>query len=305
MKFFILTFLITLQLFASLTTYNIIPSSFKSSHFMHVNILDAKSLHVNTFLGKSVNELSGITYTKEGVYAVSDKGYLYLFDFSLSHDTIKKFQLIKSYILKSKEGKRLHKQERDSEDVATYYDNLLISFERHQRVVEYSKNGKMIHEVKLNKHLRRQDDYKSKNKGLESVIYSPKYGIITAPEVPLSSFDKKYHTLYARNQHWRFQAHGNITSLEMKDENTILVLLRKFSFMGGRLSALVEVKLDECNEKRICKSQLLFKMDSRDGWDIDNFEGLCKVGKNRYLMISDDNGSFFQKTLLVLFEITN
>ena len=67
----------------------------------------------------------------------------------------------------------------------------------------------------------------------------------------------------------------------------------------------MRVHLDRCNKKRVCQSELLAKLDSIKGWHIDNFEGLCKVGKNRYLMISDDNGSLFQKTLLVLFEIMN
>jgi hypothetical protein len=44
-------------------------------------------------------------------------------------------------------------------------------------------------------------------------------------------------------------------------------------------------------------------MDSQKGWHIDNFEGLTKVGKNLYLMVSDDNESIFQKTLFVLFEL--
>jgi hypothetical protein len=65
----------------------------------------------------------------------------------------------------------------------------------------------------------------------------------------------------------------------------------------------VSVDLNNCNKHHVCKSKYLAAFDSYKGWHIDNFEGLTKVGKNRFLMISDDNDSFFQKTLLVLFEI--
>jgi hypothetical protein len=68
------------------------------------------------------------------------------------------------------------------------------------------------------------------------------------------------------------------------------------------VTSLVSVNLKKC-KKGICKSKLLAKLDSFKGWHIDNFEGLTKVDKNRYLMVSDDNGNFFQKTLLVFFEV--
>jgi len=55
----------------------------------------------------------------------------------------------------------------------------------------------------------------------------------------------------------------------------------------------------------MCRSELLVKMNSHQGWSIDNFEGLAKVGKHRYVMVSDDNGNFFQQTLLIYFEVTH
>ena len=85
----------------------------------------------------------------------------------------------------------------------------------------------------------------------------------------------------------------------------VLVLLREFNkFSRKRVTTLCEVNLNKC-KRGICQSEILARLDSSDGWHLDNFEGLTKVGKNRYLMISDDNGSFLQKTLLVLFEIVN
>ena len=44
-------------------------------------------------------------------------------------------------------------------------------------------------------------------------------------------------------------------------------------------------------------------MNSHKGWSVDNFEGLVRVGKNRSAMISDDNNNFFQRTLLIYFEV--
>ncbi len=65
---------------------------------------------------------------------------------------------------------------------------------------------------------------------------------------------------------------------------------------------MTQVNLKKCT-LNICSSKILAKLETEKGWNIDNFEGLAKVDKNRYLMISDDNGSPLQKTLLVLFEV--
>jgi hypothetical protein len=160
--------------------------------------------------------------------------------------------------------------------------------------------------MQLNPLLENRENYQSANKGLESVAYSPKYGLITAPELPLKNQDSKYHTLYAKNRVWRFQAEGAVTDITFLDKDSVIVLLREYSYLTQhRVTSLVEVNLQKCNKQDICKEKVLAKLDSADGWHIDNFEGLTKVGENRFLMVSDDNDSIFQKTLLVLFEIMN
>ena len=83
----------------------------------------------------------------------------------------------------------------------------------------------------------------------------------------------------------------------------MLVLERSFdNIMRRRITTLSKVYLDKCNDG-LCKSVVLAKLDSKKGWNIDNFEGLTKISDNQYLMVSDDNDSMFQKTLLVLFEV--
>ena len=182
---------------------------------------------------------------------------------------------------------------------------MLVSFERKHRVELFSLNAVKIKKIKIHKSLRDSENYESKNKGLESVAYSKRYGVITAPELPLKHEKRKYHTLYSKDKTWKFKAEGSITALEFMDENRVLVLLREFNeFTRKRVITLREVNLNKC-QKRVCESKILATFDSSDGWRIDNFEGLTKVDKNKYLIVSDDNGSFFQKTLLVLFEVVD
>ena len=88
------------------------------------------------------------------------------------------------------------------------------------------------------------------------------------------------------------------------DDGNLLVLERSFTdFMDPFVITLKKVYLGRCKQNSLCKSEILIKMNSHKGWDVDNFEGLARVGKNRYVMISDDNDNFFQRTLLIYFEV--
>jgi hypothetical protein len=44
-------------------------------------------------------------------------------------------------------------------------------------------------------------------------------------------------------------------------------------------------------------------LDSDQDLHIDNFEGLARHRGNRFFMVSDDNGVFIQRTLLLYFEL--
>ena len=301
----IFSLLLALSLSATMLEYKITPKGFASSRYMQINILDSKELKFEALDGIDVTELSALAYKDATLYALSDKGYLYHFNIEIKNSKINKLSLKKAFTLRNKKNNELKKKKRDSEGLVFLDDDLLISFERKHRVELFSLNAVKIKKIKINKSLRDAENYESKNKGLEAVAYSKKYGVVTAPELPLKHEHGKYHTIYAKDKSWKFKARGNITALEFIDKNRVLVLLREFNeFTRKRVTTIREVNLKKC-KKSICKSEVLARLDSSDGWKIDNFEGLTKIGKNRYLMISDDNGSFFQKTLLVLFEIVD
>ena len=162
---------------------------------------------------------------------------------------------------------------------------------------------------KLPKKLRSKSNYQSKNKMLESIAYHPKYGILTASEYPLKKSKKDMQTIYSlKGQEWYFkmEKHPNsaITALEVMDDNNVLVLERAFNGLSNPMFiSLKKVYLNKCNVKRECKSELLASFSSDDGYGYDNFEGLAKVGKNRYVMVSDNNGHDMLPTTLTYFKV--
>lgn len=106
---------------------------------------------------------------------------------------------------------------------------------------------------------------------------------------------------------WHFKAEpeerSGVVAMEVMDDGNVLVLERSYSgVLNPMVITLKKVYLQSCQDK-MCKSEVLLKMNNHKGWELDNFEGLARVGKNRYVMISDDGENVFQRTLLIYFEV--
>ncbi len=299
----LLLLLITLSLNAELYTHNIKPNELKSNKYMKIKILDTVALKFDDLDDIEFNEISALAYKKNRLYALSNRGYLYHLKIKIKKNTIKRLKLVKAMELKRKNGKRLKKKDRDSEGMVLVDDKLYISFERNPRVDIFSLNGEKIEDYELSQELKDVENYQTKNKALESVAYSKKYGIVTAAELPLVNEDENLHVLYAKDRTWKFRATSNLSAIEFIDDDRLLTLERSFNVLTRqRVITIKEVNLSKTH-KGISRMRILAIMSSNNGWNLDNFEGLTKVGKNKFLMISDDNQGVFQKTVLVLFKI--
>ena len=105
---------------------------------------------------------------------------------------------------------------------------------------------------------------------------------------------------------WHFKAskvkNGSITAIEVMPNGNVLLLERAYN---GLLSPVVislrELELEACGQSKHCDTELIAQFDSSEGWILDNFEGLTHFQGNQYFMISDNNNSPLQKTILILF----
>ncbi len=299
-KKFLFFIFITLSLDAKLIDFNIKPDWLETDEYMDITILDSKELKFDSYKKIKFREISALAFKDNILYALNDKSDLFKFKLEIKDNKIRSLELEESLKLKDENGEKLSKLNRDSEGMLLVENKLLISFEKNPRVEIYSLNARRVKNLPINKKLRDIEDYIAPNKALESLAYNRHYCLITMPETPFKS--KHYHTLYAKERSWKFQTHGSVTALEFIDENRVLVLERNFNYFTRARKSVLSV-IDLRSSKKICKSRVIARFKSSDGWHLDNFEGLTKIGKNRFLIISDDNESFFQKTLLVLFSI--
>ena len=287
---------------------DITPSDVNRS-FDKIKILDQRELIIPQISGIHFSEASDLAYDKKKkrLYMVGDKGVLYSFKASFS-DKIEMLSPLDAHTLSKEKGKRFKKKV-DSEGLA--FDKkgyLLISFEGKPKIGTFNLKGERRFKHILPNPLANKKHYRSRNKMLESVAWHPKYGILTASELPLKKKGRHTQTIYSlRGKQWDFLAGSEkksaVTAIEVMDDGNLLILERAYTKLTEpRYTTLKKLYLNRY-KKGLYQTEILAKMNSALGWKVDNFEGLTRVAPHRYLMVSDDNDNFFQRTLLIYFEV--
>lgn len=292
---------LSLSLSAQIKDVAFFPKTYKHSDIKGISILDVKEVFFEEENEIAFSGVSALAYSQEKVlYALSDRGYLYHLDVEIDNRKIEKLLLKKRIPLKNKKSKIL--KNNDAEGMAWSEKGLIISFERDPKISLFDVNARKINNLKIPKVLRRIKNYQKKNRALESVVFHPRFGLVTAPESALKHEDETSHVLYALDRRWKFKAQGKITSLEVMPDNKVLILQREFDILKGHTITLSTIDLEGCTEQW-CQTETLASMKSEDGWNLDNFEGLTWIRDDLYLMISDDNENFLQKCIMILFEV--
>ena len=297
---------------ASLTWGDILPFEMRpdaNATLPGMTILDQKHLVLDRVNALPFSEISDLAYRPKThtLFMLSDKGRLFSFGATFTPTSMTLKPDTGSRIMRT-DGNTLRKNRRDSEGLTT--DNtgkLFASFEGKPRVVELDHNGRILHTLKLPRALRSLQHYRSRNKGLEALTWHPKYGLIVAKERPRSG-SLVNQTLYSLSgKVWHFKAESiptdSVTAIATMADGNVLVLER--AFVKRTLLGVVTLKKVYLNEQKRgwCRTERLGQLRTDRGWLIDNFEGLVRIAPHRYVMVSDDNDNFFQKTLLVYFEV--
>jgi hypothetical protein len=279
----------------------------KTSKNKKITILDERSLSYPNKNSVPFSEISDLTYNQKEhrLYMIGDKGNFYIFNASFN-DKIEKLKYLDAFKIKEKKQRKKYDIEGLTQDKK---GQLYLSFERHPRISKISKKGFLSSNQELTKELKNKKNYSSSNKIFEALTWHSKYGLLTVAEYPLYKRDKTKQTIYSlRGKKWHFKAqkHQNnaITAIEVMDDNNLLILERAYAGLTKPfVVTLKKLYLNKCDKKRNCKSEILASFNSYQGWAVNNYEGLAKVGKNRYLMVSDNNNNFILTTQLIYFKV--
>ena len=272
-----------------------------------ITILEQRDLFYPVKDGIPFSEISDLTYDKKNhkLYMIGDKGYFYTFGVEFK-EKIDNLYYLNAYHIDEKKRAKMY----DTEGL-THDDrgNLYISFEGTPRISSISKKGYLKKNYRLTKELKKRKNYKSRNKIFEAVAWHKRYGLLTVAEYPLHNNKNHQQTLYSlKGRRWHFQAekykNSAVTAIEVMDKNHILILERAFTGVFEPMYiTLKKLYLNKCDKKHQCKTEVLTTFTGQTGINISNYEGLAKVGKNRYIMISDNNNRAILSTKLIYFKV--
>jgi hypothetical protein len=276
-----------------------------------MRILDQAWLAYERIEREPFNEISDAAWFPRDhtLMLLSDRGRLYRFAAEFN-DTAMRVQPIAAHRLRTADGRVLKKHRRDSEGLTVDGSGrLVVSFEGKPRVAYLSRTGRVLDRLTLPGSLKSERAYRDRNKGLEALAWHPRYGLLTVKERPAKGLPLDRQTIFSlRGDVWHFRAEsiaGNgVTAIEVMDDGNVLVLERALD--RHNLLAVITLKkvyLDTVDKAGECHTEIVGQLRTDRGWLVDNFEGLTRVAPHRYVMVSDDGGNFFQKTLLIYFEI--
>ncbi|MCW5575033.1 MAG: esterase-like activity of phytase family protein [Burkholderiales bacterium] len=283
-----------------------------------IRILDSVELPRATLDGLSLVELSGLGHDADEdlLYAISDHGNLFHLRLSIQEERIAGIELLAAYPLLDEQGLPLRGNARDSEGLVVLDGNngqrgdarLLVSFERAARVVVYRPDGTLVEDLGLPPALPK-GSFASANRALEAIAADDDGLVLTAPETPLAGATRSEVPLAAFDgRDWRYPLRGAdsaLVAMELLDDGAVLVLERQFNVLLYRLATSLRITapLSTVPSGGLLPVEDVAVMDSLQGWRVDNFEGLARIGERRYVMVSDNNENPFQRTLLVVFDL--
>lgn len=286
-----------------------------------VRLLGALRLRNTPVDGFPATELSGATWDEdEGLlYAVSDAGHLMHLRPQFTAEVLTDMEYVAAFPLRDEDGATLSKESRDAEGLAIRDDNngrpgdaeLVVSFEGEPRLAVYRPDGRWIRVAPLPAELRRKKNFIGDNSQLEAVTVTPSLGIVVAPQKPLRSMPLDRHALYDEaGRMWMFPAidpvDSSLVGMETAADGSIIVLERRYkNVFSPLLFALRRLSLDPARQPHggAVIAEEIVRFDNTEGWMIDNFEGIARHRGNRYFLVSDDNNSAVQSTLVVYLEI--
>jgi hypothetical protein len=269
--------------------------------------------------GMRLSQLSGLAWDddEDVLYAISDKGFLFHLRPEFEDGKLTGLKLLKAVRLRELgSNKPLGHGRTDCEGLDILKGRngrqgdaeLLISFERFPRIVRYRPDGYAVSEYTLPAPLDDAQRYQDPNKMLESVCVDSRLGVLTAPEVPLKGERKGYTRIFSlEGGSWFYPlpAGNRITDLACLGRDRVMVLESDFRGAFGGLAVFLRIATLPPNpaSPEPVPVTTAVALDTGQGHQIDNFEGLTRHRGNRFFMVSDDNDLFIQRTLLMYFEL--
>ena len=281
-----------------------------------LRLLGALELPSRTLNGARFSGLSGLAWNEDDnlLYALTDHGVIFHLRPTFRNGQLADVALLYVAPLidpRTRKPVKWRRSDAEGMDILNGRNGrkgdaeLIVSFEGEPRIARYRPDGQFIADVPLSDPLHNIRNYRY-NKMLEAVCVHPREGVLTAPEEPLNGEAGTARLYRADGSAWRFApSRGGIVALECLPDGDVLVMERDYSTLSLHwVTTLRRMHLPPGTPPdSLLPAETVTTLDSHQGLQIDNFEGLTRHHGNRFFMVSDDNDVFVQRTLLVYFEL--
>ncbi|MDH3668652.1 MAG: esterase-like activity of phytase family protein [Paracoccaceae bacterium] len=243
---------------------------------------------------------SGLEVSEERLFAVTDFGWWFGAEMGLDDGLILRNARVAP--MRGPMGLPYSKAGGDAEDLVLSGDVLSVAFERDHRVMRLGTDGRLGAVIRVRAFERLRS-----NLGLEGLAAHPGGGLLALTE---ASGD--YLPVFrlgpgdVRDQiSFHVPGRHQITGADLGPDGQLYVVRRKYSLIKGGSMQIVRYSIGDDGWPLAESAERLAFI----GWysGIDNMEGISVErgadGVLRLWLISDDNFSPLQRTLLVLFEI--
>ena len=301
--------------------YRLSPNVAPGERHMGIRLLGSVELVATSMDGLVLGGLSGLAWDADEarLYALSDAGALFHLRPHFENGRLARVQLLAAFSLRDQHGRALEGTWADAEGLDLRRGNngktgdslVAVSFERHPRIVLFKPDGRPVETLPLPADLAGGDRYSSPNKGLESLTWLPGTGFLTAPERPLTGAAEGIVSLFALDgRSWRYPLlatpKASLVDMQALADGSLMTLERGHGLMFLPIViSLHHTRVTADNAGQRLPVTTLAILDTSQGWSVDNFEGLTRHRESTFFMVSDDNFSALQKTLLVYFEPLN
>ncbi len=282
--------------------------------YMGIRLRGAVQIPVKRVDGFRLVELSGLAWDESAglLYSVSDQGVLFHLKPTWIEGNLSKIEVLRAYPLLDAKDKPLASRDKDAEGLSLYpYQGkqyLAVSFERQPRIALYSPTGVYQKALPLAPILQQRKNYRSRNKMLEALLWHPQHGFVSGAERPLRGQNR--HQLFNDKGHyWNFPPYAAknsaVVGLEGISGSADLLVLERAYVAPWKPLIISLRRVQHCfpSQQQSCAVSTIAVFDSSKNWRLDNFEGLSLHQGRHYFMVSDDNNSLLQQTLLVYFEL--
>ena len=260
--------------------------------------------------------VSGLRLSEDGktLFAVTDQGHFLKAD--IQRDASGKLKAIANAEfsrLRDREGSRIKgKKNADAESLEIINSQFLIGFERNHRVDFFNlKNNKLLADERAKPISFKQFDFPN-NKGPEAIAVSPlTKELFVFAEYALDE-DTRHQGFIVKDEAIRPIFVTATTGFSLTDAHflangDLIILERFYTPITGQAMRIRKFQGEKLKANAVLKGEFLMQATSQ--MEIDNMEGLAITkmmdGSKRITLISDDNFSRNQRTILLEFKLAD